>query len=117
MADFDSLFDAAISRADGAILDVMGCVARITSGAISGRDIHGVFDDPENVAYAGSGVRIEGTAPSLFVKTPSVIGLQRLDTIAVNGESFWVDRVTPDDCGSCYVWLGRGQPPTGNRRR
>ncbi|WP_244565672.1 head-tail joining protein, partial [Escherichia coli] len=29
----------------------------------------------------------------------------------------WVDRVTPDDGGSCHLWLGRGVPPVLNRRR
>ncbi|EEU1866612.1 TPA: phage tail protein, partial [Escherichia coli] len=27
------------------------------------------------------------------------------------------DRVTPDDGGSCHLWLGRGVPPAVNRRR
>ncbi|HEA3656924.1 TPA: phage tail protein, partial [Escherichia coli] len=27
------------------------------------------------------------------------------------------DRVSPDDAGSCYLWLNRGQPPAVNRRR
>ncbi len=35
----------------------------------------------------------------------------------INGEIFWVDRVSPDDGGSCYLWLNRGQPPAVNRRR
>ncbi|EFA0515068.1 phage tail protein, partial [Escherichia coli] len=25
--------------------------------------------------------------------------------------------VSPDDGGSCYLWLNRGQPPAVNRRR
>ncbi|MFV2374133.1 head-tail joining protein, partial [Escherichia coli] len=39
------------------------------------------------------------------------------DTLTINGETFWVDRVSPDDGGSCYLWLNRGQPPSVNRRR
>ncbi|HHE8738202.1 head-tail joining protein, partial [Escherichia coli] len=26
-------------------------------------------------------------------------------------------RVSPDDGGSCHLWLNRGQPPAVNRRR
>ncbi|EHR8814568.1 phage tail protein, partial [Escherichia coli] len=26
-------------------------------------------------------------------------------------------RVSPDDGGSCHLWLGRGVPPAVNRRR
>ncbi|HAM8870497.1 TPA: hypothetical protein IDX41_004995 [Escherichia coli] len=26
-------------------------------------------------------------------------------------------RFTPDDGGSCHLWLGRGGPPAVNRRR
>ncbi|ENP9236302.1 hypothetical protein ACENGK_004671, partial [Escherichia coli] len=27
------------------------------------------------------------------------------------------DWITPDDGGSCHLWLGRGGPPAVNRRR
>ncbi len=117
MADSDNLFDAAISRADETIRSVMGTVAHVTSGALDGRDVSGVFEDPENIGYAGGGVRIEGTSPSLFVKSVDVCGLRRLDTLVIHAVSYWVDRVAPDDCGSRYVWLGTGIPPAGNRRR
>ncbi|HBQ68240.1 MAG TPA: phage tail protein, partial [Leclercia adecarboxylata] len=46
MADFDNLFDEAISRADGAIRSVMGAEAKVMSGALSGVTLMGVFDDP-----------------------------------------------------------------------
>lgn len=117
MADFDNLFDEAMARADTTIRGVMGAEAKITSGALSGNLLNGVFDDPENIGYAEAGIRIDGTKPSLFVKTSDVIGLERLDTLKINGRDFWVDRVGPDDCGSCYVWLGTGSPPNGARRR
>ncbi len=39
----------------------------MTSGEQSGAVIRGVFDDPENISYAGQGVRVEGSSPSLFV--------------------------------------------------
>jgi hypothetical protein len=55
MADFDNLFDEAMSRADGAIRIVMGAEAKVTSGALSGITLVGVFDDPENIGYAVRG--------------------------------------------------------------
>lgn len=62
MADFDNLFDAAIARADETIRGYMGTSATITSGEQSGAVIRGVFDDPENISYAGQGVRVEGSS-------------------------------------------------------
>ncbi|EET2724170.1 hypothetical protein FJS90_003819 [Escherichia coli] len=69
MADSDNLFDAAIARADETIRGYMGTSATMTSGELSGAVIRGVFDDPENISYAGQGVRVEGSSPSLFVRT------------------------------------------------
>ncbi len=77
----------------------------------------GVFDDPENIGYAGAGVRVEGTSPTLFVNTAAVSQLKRMDALTINGRSFWVDRIGPDDCGSCHIWLGNGSPPASSRRR
>ncbi|EFG1270032.1 phage tail protein, partial [Escherichia coli] len=51
------------------------------------------------------------------VLTDTVCAVRRGDTLTINGEMFWVDRVSPDDGGSCYLWLGRGVPPAVNRRR
>ena len=81
MADFDNLFDAAIARADETIRGYMGTSATITSGEQSGAVIRGVFDDPENISYAGQGVRVEGSSPSLFVRTDEVRQLRRGDTL------------------------------------
>ena len=117
MTVFDNVFDAAISRADETIRSTMGTVALITSGGLSGLSISGVFDDPENIGYAVPGMRVEGTSPSFFVKSTDASELQRLDTLTINGISYWIDRIGPDDCGSCHLWLGNGQPPAGNRRR
>ncbi|HCM1954417.1 TPA: phage tail protein [Salmonella enterica subsp. salamae serovar 9,46:z4,z24:z39:z42] len=118
MADFDNVFDTAMSRADEAILDVMATTVSITSGALAGMTLAGVFDDPECVSYAAEGVRIEGTSPCIFVKSPLITQLKRLDTITINGEVFWVDRKEREDVGgSCCIWLGRGMPPATNRRR
>ncbi|EJM2164247.1 head-tail joining protein [Escherichia coli] len=116
MADFDNLFDAAIARADETIRGYMGTSATMTSGEQSGAVIRGVFDDPENISYAGQGVRVEGSSPSLFVRTDEVRQLRRGDTLTIGEENFWVDRVSPDDGGSCHLWLGRGVPPAVNRR-
>ncbi|MCZ8808243.1 head-tail joining protein, partial [Escherichia albertii] len=49
--------------------------------------------------------------------TDTVCAVRRGDTLTINGEIFWVDRVSPDDGGSCYLWLNRGQPPAASRRR
>ncbi len=117
MRDFQNAFDAALSGVDSTIVEVMGISAQFTSGAQSGREIQGVFDDPESLGFAGSGVRIEGSSPSLFVRTDTVRAVRRGDTLTINGGMFWVDRVSPDDGGSCYLWLNRGQPPAVNRRR
>lgn len=117
MAEFDNIFDAAISRADRTIRSVMGAEAHIKSGLLAGTVVTGVFDDPENIGYADGGVRIEGASPSLFVETSSIRNLRRMDIITIADEPFWVERITPDDCGSCYVWLGRGEPPASTRRR
>lgn len=117
MADFDNLFDAAISRADETIRGYMGTSATITSGVQAGDVLRGVFDYPENIGYAGLGVRVEGSSPSLFVRSDAVAQLRRGDVLTIGGESFWIDRISPDDGGSCYLWLGRGAPPAGNRRR
>ena len=117
VADFDNLFDAAIARADETIRGYMGTSATMTSGEQSGAVIRGVFDDPENISYAGQGVRVEGSSPSLFVRTDDVRQLRRGDTLTIGEENFWIDRVSPDDGGSCHLWLGRGVPPAVNRRR
>lgn len=113
----DNIFDAAIGRADDSIRSVMGTEAKITSGGLSGSTVFGAFDDPENIGYAAGGVRVEGTNPSLFVKSIDIRELQRLDTLMINGDPFWVDRLGHDDCGSRYIWLGRGSPPGVTRRR
>jgi hypothetical protein len=117
MSEFDNLFDAALARADDTIRDLMGTEVRVTSGAQTGAILTGVFDDPENTGYAAAGVRVEGSSPTLFVKTVTVSLLKRLDTLTINGKPFWVDRVGPDDGGSCHVWLGNGTPPESTRRR
>ncbi|GHL50006.1 hypothetical protein ECZU29_48560 [Escherichia coli] len=78
----------------------------MTSGEQSGAVIRGVFDDPENISYAGQGVRVEGSSPFLFVRTDDVRQLRRGDTLTI-GENFWIDRISPDDGGSCHLWLGR----------
>ncbi|HIG8794771.1 TPA: head-tail joining protein [Raoultella terrigena] len=116
MTDFENIFDAAISLADEIIIEKMAVVAKISSGVYVGREISGVFDDPENIGYAGNGVRIDGTNPTLFVKSAAVNQLNRFDTLTVNNSIYWVDRVGQDDCGSCYIWLGSGLPPASNRR-
>lgn len=117
MRDFQNAFDAALAGVDSTIVEVMGISVQFTSGAQRGGEVHGVFDDPESLGFASSGIRIEGSNPSLFVLTDTVCAVRRGDTLTINGEIFWVDRVSPDDGGSCYLWLNRGQPPAASRRR
>ncbi|GCZ47480.1 phage head-tail adaptor protein [Escherichia coli] len=105
MRDFQNAFDAALAGVDSTIVEVMGISAQFTSGAQRGGEVHGVFDDPESLGFASSGIRIEGSNPSLFVLTDTVCAVRRGDTLTINGEMFWVDRVSPDDGGSCYLWL------------
>ena len=54
-----------------------------------GGEVQGVFDDPESLGFAGGGVRIEGSSPSLFVRTDTVRAVRRGDTLTINGEMFW----------------------------
>lgn len=117
MTDRDTLFDVALSRADDAIRTTMGTEAEVTSGARAGSLLAGVFDDPDNISFAGQGVRLEGTSPTLFVKTSDADGLRRADALLIGGRPFWIDRIGPDDGGSCHLWLGTGTPPAGNRHR
>lgn len=95
MRDFQNAFDAALAGVDSTIVEVMGISAQFTSGAQRGGEVHGVFDDPESLGFASSGIRIEGSNPSLFVLTDTVCAVRRGDTLTINGEMFWVDRVSP----------------------
>ena len=72
MRDFQNAFDAALAGVDSTIVEVMGIRAQFTSGAQRGGEVQGVFDDPESLGFAGGGVRIEGSSPSLFVRTDTV---------------------------------------------
>ncbi|EJX0850255.1 phage tail protein [Salmonella enterica] len=118
MSQTDSLFDAAMSRADDAILGVMGTTVQVTSGALAGVTLTGVFDDPESVSYAAGGVRIEGVSPSVFVKSSAVRQLKRGDILEISGQIYWVDRMgTEESSGSRVIWLGTGDPPRDTRRR
>lgn len=114
MSQIDNLFDSAMSRADDAILGVMGVSVCITSGGRT-YTVTAVFDDPESVEYPTGGVRIEGGSPSIFVRTVDVPAIKRLDTVTLGEITFWVDRGGPDDNGSRHIWLGTGTPPTDNR--
>ncbi|HGG6549933.1 TPA: head-tail joining protein [Salmonella enterica subsp. enterica serovar Muenchen] len=118
MSQIDNLFDAAMSRADDDILDVMGTAVQVTSGALAGVTLTGIFDDPESVSYAAGGIRVEGVSPSVFVKSVAARQLKRADTLIIDGRSYWVDRMgTEDGSGSRHIWLGAGDPPQDTRRR
>ncbi|EDJ7597562.1 phage tail protein, partial [Salmonella enterica] len=106
MSQTDNLFDTGMSRADDAILGVMGTVATITSGVLAGASLTGVFDDPESVSYVSGGVRIEGVSPSFFVKSSALRQLKRADTLVIGEQNYWVDRMGPEESsGSRVIWL------------
>ncbi|MGM6923356.1 head-tail joining protein [Escherichia coli] len=117
MADFDNLFDAALVGADEVILRDMGICAVITSGALEGTRLTGVFDDPESISFVAGGIRLEDSSPSLFVKTADILQLRRQDTLTIGDDTFFVDRVTPDDGGCCYIRLRRGSPQSNSGMR
>ncbi|EEW1866031.1 hypothetical protein D9I62_23820 [Escherichia coli] len=106
-----------LSRIAGEIASILDGIPLSVQRRFPELEIRGVFDDPENISYAGQGVRVEGSSPSLFVRTDDVRQLRRGDTLTIGEENFWIDRVSPDDGGSCHLWLGRGVPPAVNRRR
>ena len=76
---------------DSTIVEVMGLCAQFTSGAQCGSEVQGVFDDPEvRWGLPVAGVRIEGSCPSLFVRTDTVRAVRRGDTLTINGrDCFW----------------------------
>ena len=97
MRDFQNAFDAALAGVDSTIVEVMGISAQFTSGAQRGGEVHGVFDDPESLGFASSGIRIEGSNPSLFVLTDTVCAVRRGDTLTINGESGTISRIDVRD--------------------
>ncbi|WP_252348140.1 head-tail joining protein, partial [Escherichia coli] len=82
---------AGVAGGDGSIVEGWGIRGQLTSGARCGGEVHGGFDDPESLCFASSGIRIEGSNPSLFVLTDTVCAVRRGDTLTINGEMFWVD--------------------------
>lgn len=116
MTEFDSLFDRAMAIGDNALRETMATTVNITSGRLTGMTVSGIFDDPDSITLAGGGIRLEGSLPSLFVSASIAHQLRRLDTLTLGGEAYWVDRIGPNDCGSCHLWLGKGLPPASNRR-
>ena len=109
--NFENIFDRALSGADEKIIDRMGVTARISvRGESVPRTLRGVFDEAENVVLPPGGGRIDDVSPSLFVRTADVAGVHEKARVEVNGEVFWVERLTPDDTGSRTLILVRGEP-------
>lgn len=114
--DFDNIFDTALNDADDRIIETMGIFISFAPG---GREpIRGVFDNPDegaNNAQGGTvklktGGRIQSTKPTLFVRTSSIPGLKEKDELVIKGDSYWVEKIGPDDNGSCTLTLGHGKP-------
>ncbi|HCR7105743.1 TPA: phage tail protein [Shigella flexneri] len=117
MDGFDNLFDAALAGVNEVILRDMGISAVITSGELEGTHLTGGFDDPESISFVAGGIRLEDSSPCLFVKTADISQLRRQDTLTIGDDSFFVDRITPDDGGCCYIRLRRGSPAPQNNAR
>ncbi|AUX03375.1 Phage capsid and scaffold [Escherichia coli] len=90
MRDFQNAFDAALAGVDSTIVEVMGISAQFTSGAQRGGEVQGVFDDPESLGFASSGIRIEGSSPSLFVRTDTVRAVRRGEPPRVSWRVFYL---------------------------
>lgn len=115
MTAFENLFDNAISRADDAILGVMGVEAFINDRP---EPICGVFDDPASaIPVPGSGAVIEDFSPTLFVKSADVACIRRRDRVRVRGIIYWVTRMGADEGGSRILYLSAGDPPADRGSR
>lgn len=105
------------------LVTVVALVTLHTDALHATRDEAVAFVLPGTAFRVSAGVaaemteRVEGSSPSLFVRTDDVRQLRRGDTLTIGEENFWIDRISPDDGGSCHLWLGRGVPPAVNRRR
>uniref|UniRef100_UPI001BDB9380 head-tail joining protein n=1 Tax=Escherichia coli TaxID=562 RepID=UPI001BDB9380 len=53
------------------------------------------------ISYAGQGVRVEGSSPSLFVRTDDVRQLRPGATLPILQANLRVDRCSPDECRTC----------------
>ncbi|AYN26413.1 hypothetical protein D8682_05005 [Buttiauxella sp. 3AFRM03] len=106
---FDNLFDEAMFAADNEIIDAMGVNAVIDINGIK-TPVRGVFDNPDATATFKTGGRVQTTAPTLFVKSHSVDGVKEKDLVVIDGESYWVEKIGPDDTGSRVLTLGTGKP-------
>lgn len=115
MDEFSNIFDAALDQADDVIIRDMGIPVLIETGGLAGVTITGIYDDPESITMVAGGIRLEDSMPSLFVRTVDVSLLRRQDQLRIGGELFCVDRITPDDGGSCHVRLRRNSVPEKRR--
>lgn len=106
--DFDNIFDSALNDADDRIIETMGTSVVV---AIPEKEpIRGVFDNPDDTVKIKTGGRIQSTKPTLFVRTSSIVGLEEKSELIIKGEQFWIEKIGPDDNGSCVLTLGHGKP-------
>lgn len=106
---FDNLFDEAMFAADNEIIDAMGVDAVIEIDGIK-TPVRGVFDNPDATAKFKTGGRVQTTAPTFFVKSHSVDGIKEKNLVVIGDESYWVEKIEPDDTGSRVLTLGTGRP-------
>lgn len=108
---FDNLFDEALCGADDVILDTMGSPLIYIEINSEMKPILAVFDEPTaDVSLRHKAGEIQDVAPSLFLKTALVQGVKKRAPVRVEGSSFWVVKVGPDDGGTCTITLARGEP-------
>ncbi|EAA3518976.1 hypothetical protein DP353_19040 [Shigella flexneri] len=58
-----------------------------------------------------------GREPDVSGSAADISQLRRQDTLTIGDDSFFVDRITPDDGGCCYIRLRRGSPAPQNNAR
>jgi Phage Head-Tail Attachment len=84
--------------------DDFGVLALFTRGATTIASCHVIFDAA--VEYVGvDGSEVATDAPSLLVKTDSVLSVRRKDTVAVNGKTYKVKLVKDDGTGVTRIDL------------
>lgn len=83
------------------------------------RPISAIFEDPDNPVDIPGGGSIDDRSPSLSAMTPDIFGLQKGNTVLVNGEGYRVTHIGSSELGRTRVTLARGgqqeRPPEINQ--
>ncbi|MBF0035805.1 hypothetical protein HAX39_24965, partial [Citrobacter freundii] len=112
MSDFNALMqdvdDILLSTFNVSNGDDESACATLWPGESRSKKIQGVFDGPDATVKLKTGGRIQSTAPTLFVKLHDIGELKEKDELLILGDSYWVEKIGPDDNGSCTLTLGHG---------